>query len=203
MRIFITGTDTDVGKTLVSSWLCLHSDYKYFKPIQTGNTEETDTEKVKKLGILTHEEIYSYKEPLSPHLAARLENDEINMQNIILPKENDLIVEGAGGVLVPINKSHLMVDLMCKFSLPIILVARSALGTINHTLLSIEALRARKLNILGVILNGPINIENAKAIEFYGNIKILAQIPKLESATKENLLDIPLTTDVRKILEGK
>lgn len=203
MKIFITGTDTDIGKTFISSWLCLHTGYKYFKPIQTGNIYETDTEKVKKLGVLAHEEIYSYKEPLSPHLAARLEDDKINMQNIILPEENNLIVEGVGGVLVPVNKNHLMVDLMCKLSLPIILVARSTLGTINHTLLSIEALRTRKLDILGIILNGPINIENAKAIEFYGNIKILAQIPKLKAATKKKLLDIPLTTDIRKILEKK
>jgi len=201
MQIFITGTDTDIGKTLISSWLCLHSGYKYFKPIQTGNIEKTDTEKAKELGVSTYKEIYSYKEPLSPHLAAKLERAYINLDNISLPSEKNLIIEGAGGVLVPINDKHLVIDLIKKFNAPVIVVARSGLGTINHALLTLESLRSRDINILGVILNGPLNAENAKAIEFYGKVKVLAQIPKLEAATKENLLDIPLTTDIKKILE--
>lgn len=203
MKIFITGTDTDIGKTFISSWLCLHTGYKYFKPIQTGNIDETDTETLKSLGVNTYNEKFSYKERLSPHLAARLEGEYIDFDSISLPSEENLIIEGAGGALVPINDKYLVIDLIQKFNVPVIVVARSGLGTINHTLLTLESLRSRDINILGVILNGPLNAENAKAIEFYGKVKVLAQIPKLESSTKEDLLNIPLTTNIRNILEKK
>lgn len=202
MQIFITGTDTNIGKTIVSSWLCLHTGYSYFKPIQTGSINNTDSNFIKKLNINTYQESFVYKHPASPHLAARLENQSININNINIPKDNNLIIEGAGGLLVPINKNILLIDLIKKINVPVILVAKSTLGTINHTLLSLEALRSRNINILGVILNNISNQDfkhNLQAIEFYGKTKVLACLPKLNRITTNTLLKIKLTNKLNKL----
>ncbi|MGL9732873.1 MAG: dethiobiotin synthase [Wolbachia sp.] len=202
MQIFVTGTDTDVGKTTISSWICLHTGYLYFKPIQTGSILGTDSHQISSLtNVNVYKENFVYKRLLSPHLAASLENDSINIDRIILPKTYNLIIEGAGGVLVPINKTTLMVDLIKKLAIPIILVAKSTLGTINHTLLSLEALRARNIPILGVILNGLLNQDNLEAIEFYGRIQVLASVPKLQQVDKEHLMQIPLSDLLKAVLE--
>ena len=106
MKFFITGTDTDIGKTLIASWLCIHTNADYWKPIQTGSTQGTDTDYVRQLtGSNIHAETYIFKTPLSPHAAAEIEDKIINLNNIHLPITDKLIVEGAGGVLVPINKN--------------------------------------------------------------------------------------------------
>lgn len=207
MQTFITGTDTDVGKTIVSSWLCLHTGYSYFKPIQTGCILGKDSCKVGELtGTNVYKEAFVFKEPLSPHLAALRENRSIDISEIKLPQENNrpfLIVEGAGGVLAPINEDTFMVDLIKKFATPVILVARPTIGTINHTLLSLEALRARSISVLGVILNGPHDQDNFNAIEFYGKVQVLASIPKLQSISKESLIQIPFSTQLRRLYELK
>ncbi|MGL9725286.1 MAG: dethiobiotin synthase [Wolbachia sp.] len=196
MKIFITGTDTDIGKTTISSWLCLHTGYSYFKPIQTGGILGTDSYQVSNLtNANVYKENFVYKEPLSPHLAAY---DSIDIN---LPKAHNLIIEGAGGVLVPINKTILMVDLIKKLAIPTILVARSTLGTINHTLLSLEALRARNIPILGVILNGLPNQDNLEAIEFYGKTQVLASVPKLQQVDREHLMQTPLSNRLKAILK--
>ncbi len=202
MRLFIAGTDTNVGKTLVSSWLCLHAAYEYFKPIQTGSVEGTDSQTVASLsGCLIHPEAYVFRDPVSPHEAARLENDLIDIDKIQVPKSNNLIIEGSGGVLVPINSKVLMVDLMKQWRAPVILVAASRLGMINHTLLSLEALRSRSILILGVIITGDINLSNAEAIVRYGNTKILAHIPHLQEVNRHSLLQIPLNPVLKQILQ--
>lgn len=199
MQIFVTGTDTDVGKTIISSWLCLHTGYSYFKPIQTGSILGTDSHQVSNLtNANVYKENFVYKRPLSPHLAASL---EINIDRVSLPKTHNLIIEGAGGVLVPINKTTLMVDLIKKLATPTILVARSTLGTINHTLLSLEALRARNIPILGVILNGLPSQDNLEAIEFYGRVRVLASVPKLQQVDREHLMQTPLSNRLKAILE--
>ncbi|WP_456324587.1 dethiobiotin synthase [Desulfonauticus submarinus] len=184
-KVFITGTDTGVGKTLISSLLVKKFNAYYFKPIQTGSKEERDVNIVKNLTGLNGEyflpEVYLLKEPLSPHLAAKRENKKIELKKIFCPQKEPLVVEGAGGVFVPLNENSFMLDLMQKFSLPVLVVARSTLGTINHTLLTLEALRQKKIDILGVILNGPLNLENKNAIEYYGKVKVLAEIPKLKT----------------------
>ncbi len=204
MQIFITGTDTNIGKTLVASWICLHTGYGYFKPIQTGTLEISDTQQVLLLAkdIIVYKEIYSYQQAVSPHLAAKLNNTIIDLSIIKLPKVENLIIEGAGGLLVPINKDQLMIDLIKQLSVPVILVARSTIGTINHTLLSLEALCFRHINILGVILVGEIDQDNCDAIEFYSKTKVLAQIPILNSINTESLLNIPLTYNLQQILKG-
>ena len=200
MRVFITGTDTDVGKTLISSWLCLHTGYGYFKPIQTGSLLGFDRHQVVQMsGAHTYTECFVYKDPVSPHLAASREGGEIPLHALTLPTQDRLIIEGAGGVLVPINKHALMVDLMAQWNVPVILVARPSLGTINHTLLSLEALRQRHVPILGVILNGPLENDNAKAIEHYGNVRVLASMLPLSNVCKATLQRIPLSPDLERI----
>ena len=180
MRIFITGTDTNDGKTVVSSWLCLKTGYDYFKPIQSGASEGRDSRVVAEYsGARVFPEAYCYQAPLSPHLAAAAEHETIDTQHIQLPDSNNLIVEGAGGVLVPINDHTLMVDFMKQLNVPVILVASSRLGTINHSLLSLEALRARNLDVLGVIVTGEPNDASIRSIEVYGHTEVLAHLPFL------------------------
>ncbi|HEY0426827.1 MAG TPA: dethiobiotin synthase [Pyrinomonadaceae bacterium] len=200
--IFITGTDTGIGKTIVSaSFVCaLRKKEKvcYWKPIQTGIEEDNDTETVAKLANCSPEEIFDQgfrlEKPLSPHLSARLANVEITIKKILSlaaekASENFWIVEGAGGVLVPLNQSELMIDLIKALDLPVLIVARSGLGTINHTLLTLEAVRNRNLKIFGVVMNGETNKENRKAVEHFGRVRVLAQMPKFEKLDFEALND--------------
>ncbi len=202
MKIFITGTDTNVGKTLISSWIALHTGFSYFKPIQTGTRDGSDSFEVQKLSdTKIYPESYAYKEPLSPHLAANLENDMIDIEKIVLPPSRNLIIEGAGGVLVPINDTHLMIDLIKKLGAPVILVARTTLGTINHTLLSLEALRSQNIPVLGVIMNGEKNPQNSNSIELYGRTSVLAEFPKLDSVSMNTLKSVALPQKLKQILE--
>jgi dethiobiotin synthase len=196
--IFVTGTDTGIGKTVVSaSLVCALREREkvcYWKPIQTGIEEDNDTETVKNLANCAVEEIFDtgfrLEKPLSPHLSARLSNVEITIEKVLSFIEADerfWIVEGAGGVFVPLGENELMIDLIKALSLPVLIVARSGLGTINHTVLTIEALRNKNLEIDGVITNGEPNDENRKAIEHFGNVKVLAQMPKFEKLEFESL----------------
>lgn len=197
-RFFITGTDTGVGKTIVSALLCAALDAVYWKPIQTGTQEGTDRDTVVKLARIpptrTILEAYAFAAPVSPHLAARLSNVRIDIRKIRVPEiirsnnRDSLIVEGAGGALVPINRTQLMTDLMRQLKLPVLLVSRTALGTINHTLLSLASLRASHLKIRGVVMVGVPNVENRKAIEHYGEIEVLGTLPPLKKINRTKLL---------------
>jgi dethiobiotin synthetase len=202
-QVFITGTGTDVGKTLVCCWLCLHTGFDYFKPIQTGvAVSEADATFVSNMAkVNVHDGIYAYDAPLSPHLAARLAGSSIDLDNIKLPSVERLIVEGAGGVLVPLNERYLMIDLIQRLKLPVILVASSELGTINHTLLSLAALRSREIAISGVIVNGHANQDNCDAIEFYGKTKVLAQVPLLPEVSTKTLWLLPLPDNLKRVLQ--
>lgn len=175
---FVTGTDTDVGKTYISAFLMQALDCDYWKPIQTGTCEGSDTEWIKQHTNFPAArfipEAYRLIAPLSPHCAAELENTKIELAKIQLPQRNRLIVEGAGGVLVPINKKALMIDLIEALGLPVVIVARSSLGTINHTLLTINALKQRGIPLVGVICNGPPNPLNIKSIHYYGNTDVIS-----------------------------
>jgi dethiobiotin synthetase len=194
-RFFVTGTDTGVGKTAVSALLCAALDAVYWKPIQTGSREGTDRATVMRLAQLprsrTLPESYIFKQPVSPHLAARLAGTRIELRKIQAPEtpaQEHLIVEGAGGALVPINHTQLMTDLMRQLGFPVLLVSRTSLGTINHTLLSLAALRAARLEIRGVILVGKPNAENRKAIERYGEISVIGFLPLLKKIDRRALL---------------
>jgi len=195
-RFFVTGTDTGVGKTVVSALLCAALDAYYWKPIQTGTREGTDSRTVARLAELPRAKIlreaYKFAPPVSPHLAARKAGIRIELREIRTPeigvKEN-LVVEGAGGALVPINKTQLMTDMMKHLGLPVLLVARTTLGTINHTLLSLSALRSAHLTVRGVVLVGKPNADNRQAIEHYGQIGVVGTIPLLKTIDRRALLN--------------
>ena len=196
---FITGTDTGVGKTFFTSILLQKFNYDYWKPIQTGTFIDNDTLNLKKIlssnYIKFYKSSYSLNKPLSPHLASKYQNILINMNKIKKPKSfKPLIVEGAGGVLVPLNKNKLMIDLIKKIKFPVIIISKSILGTINHTLMTIEILKKNKVNIFGVVLN---NIkkkkegdDNAKSIEDFGKVKVLLKIPFLKDINKKKIVNI-------------
>jgi dethiobiotin synthase len=182
-RIFVTGTDTGIGKTLVSALLVAGMEAEYWKPIQCGLEGIPDREWVmQKTAIpqwMAYPETYRLKHPLSPHAAARLEGITINLASIAIPpfsSSRPLIVEGAGGIMVPLNSHQYMLDLMKQLALPVLLVTSSRLGTINHTLLSLEILRLHGLEILGVVINGPRDGVNRDAIRGYGKVRILAEV---------------------------
>lgn len=193
-RFFITGTDTNVGKTLVSALLCAALDAIYWKPIQTGTREGTDRATVMRLAGLprarTIPEAYRFAPPVSPHLAARRAGVRIKLENIRMPRiagRENLIVEGAGGALVPINATELMTHLMKHLKLPILLVSRTSLGTINHTLLSVAALRAARLDLRGIVMSGTSNAENRRAIEHYGNVPVIGAVPLMKKIDRATL----------------
>lgn len=181
-KIFVTGTDTGIGKTVVSAMMTLGLSATYWKPIQSGLKEETDTEFVRRVTELsdTHfkDERYRLNEPLSPHASAAIDGFSISLTDFQVPdfKTDYLIAEGAGGLMVPINDEAMIIDLIAYLKLPVLMVARSKLGTLNHTFLSLEALRSRDIPIIGLIMNGPKNESNRKAIEKYGNIEVIGEI---------------------------
>lgn len=194
--IWITGTDTDVGKTVISSLLATGLRCDYWKPVQCGDLTNTDTQKVMRSSGLDsayfHPERYRFGSPVSPHLAAKLENKQIRLSDFSLPTQSDsgsdtLIIEGAGGLLVPLNDKDFMVDLMASLGGSVILVSSSRVGTINHTLMSLNVLRSKGISPEGVVLNGHLNEENARAISFYGRVPVLAQIPFIDSLTPASL----------------
>jgi dethiobiotin synthase len=179
--VFVTGTDTDIGKTVASACLVQALDADYWKPVQSGLSDGRDRDTIAELTGLAesriHPSTYELQAPLSPHEAARLEGVSLDMNQFNLPAtDNNLVVEGAGGVLVPINDDAMMINLIDQLGLPAVVVARSGLGTINHTLLTLEALRTRDIEILGVIVCGPANPANVEAIRAYGKIKILLEL---------------------------
>ncbi len=192
---FVTGTDTGVGKTVAASWLMLALDGEYWKPVQAGLDGETDEQAVRRLTGLPsarfHESIYRLKAALSPHEAAGREGITIDTARLKLPRHRrPLIVEGAGGLLVPLNAREFMIDLIAGLGLPAVLVARTAQGTINHTLLSLEALRRRRIEIAGVILNGAPDPGNRDAIANFGKVPVIAELPVFDPLGREQLLAI-------------
>src|ERR1700681_2334973 len=188
--LFVTGTDTGVGKTVAA--VALMHRYRgsaplcYWKPIQTGIEIDDDTATVRRLGACTDEEVFGQgvrlPKPVSPHLAARWAGRRIDLAELrgMLPRsDTSWIVEGAGGVLVPVNESQTMADWMACLALPVLIVARSGLGTINHTLLTLEVLRTRRLRVAGVVMIGESNPDNRAAIEQYGSVHVVGEMPVL------------------------
>lgn len=186
-QFFVTGTDTNVGKTVISAMLTLGLGAAYWKPIQSGLDDITDTEFVRRVTQLDDShfipEQFRLTQPLSPHAAAAIDRTIISLTDFHLPQTDKphLIVEGAGGLMVPLNDRDLIIDLIRWLNLPVCLVARSSLGTINHTLLSIEQLRRSQIPILGVILNGTPNPSNRAAIAHYGQVPILGEVDRLDA----------------------
>jgi dethiobiotin synthase len=187
---FVTGTDTGVGKTVLSAALAIRLKATYWKPIQTGTDDDT-AEAHWLSGCETIEEGIRLPSPVSPHLAAERAGTRIDLNALATMwtgfSSQVTIVEGAGGVLVPVNETEMMVDLIKLLGLPIIVAARATLGTINHTLLTLEALRARSLNIAGVVMIGEHDPENHRAIEHYGKVTVIAEMPNFDPLTPQTL----------------
>lgn len=196
-RYFVTGTDTNVGKTVLSALLVAALDGVYWKPVQTGAVEGTDRESVRRWAEVPEERLpperYRFDPPVSPHLASREAGIRIGLTEFELPDaqaDHKWIVEGAGGVMTPLNERDVMRDLMRRIGFPIIVASRTALGTINHTLLTVAALREARLRISGVVLIGDENVENRRAIEHYGNVPVIGYIPFLEKIDRPALLHV-------------
>jgi dethiobiotin synthetase len=194
---FVTGTDTNVGKTVLSALLVAAMDAFYWKPIQTGTVEGADRETVRTWAEVSEErlarECYRFEPPVSPHLAARLAGIEIVLDRVVLPSapvNAKWIVEGAGGAMVPINERDLMRDLMLRIGFPVVIAARTALGTINHTLLTVSALREARVPICGVVMIGDENAENRHAIEHYGGVRVVGHVPLLPTINRAALLEV-------------
>jgi dethiobiotin synthetase len=192
MHIFVTGTDTGIGKTVFAAGLTRFLDGSYWKPIQSGLLDETDSQSVARLTGLPadriHAERYRLKTPASPHLAAEIDAVSIDADRLTLPEsERPLIIEGAGGLMVPLTRQTLYVDVLARWSIPTVLCARTSLGTINHTLLSLEALRNRRVPVVGVAFIGDEHVENARIIASLGQIKVLGRLPWLKELTSVGL----------------
>ncbi len=190
--VFVTGTDTGVGKTLLSALLVAALNRKYWKPIQTGASEGTDRQAVMKwAGVSadrTFPEAVVFDPPVSPHLAAEQQGSRIDLMAIRRPAEPDpIVIEGAGGVYVPINDDVFMLDLMGHLNAPVVVAARTALGTINHTLLTISAIRSAGLELRGVVMVGKENADNRRAVEHYGEVPVIGFIPWLDSIERAGL----------------
>ncbi|MFT8781710.1 dethiobiotin synthase [Acetobacter syzygii] len=191
--VFVTGTDTGVGKTFVSACLVKRWQAAYWKPLQSGLAdEEGDTCTVADLAgqPLCFPPAGAFQASLSPQAAAEAEGVHIDPAQLVLPRVEDgkvLVVEGAGGLMVPVTDTVMMLDLAVQWGLPVVLVARSGLGTLNHTLLSIQALKSRGVAVAGVVLNGPLNNANSQTIAHKGHVRILAEVEHLKQVTPESV----------------
>jgi dethiobiotin synthetase len=189
-HFFVTGIGTGVGKTLTSAVLTEALQCDYWKPIQSGSMEVTDRQVVQSLVTNSnskfHGESYLLKDPSSPHYAALLEHIEIDIERISMPQTtNRLLVEGAGGLLVPINGELVVFDLIEYFNLPVVVVARNYLGSINHTLLTLQFLESQGAKILGVIFSGDNYNDNEEIIEHLSGIHILGRLAEAKIVNKE------------------
>ena len=192
-RIVVAGTDTEIGKTVFSAGLASLIGAKYWKPIQAGLEGESDSQLVARLGGLSDDRIvperYRLKTPASPHYAALIDGVRIAADKLDLPDTggSPLVIEGSGGLLVPLDETTLYIDVFARWRLPVVLCARTALGTINHSLLSIEALRHRKLDILGIAFIGENNAESERIICEIGRVRRLGRLPRLSPLTNTTL----------------
>ena len=218
MSLVVVGTGTEIGKTITCAVLLSRyagtSKLTYWKPIATGSSEERDTQVIERLcgpEVDILQELYLFEPPVSPHLAARLAGRRIDPERVLkaletYQQENDgrtLIIEGIGGLLVPLTSNgYLLADLLDEMALPCLLVGSSTLGTINHTLLTIEAMRSRDLVLVGVVLNGPPHDENRRAIEEFGGVQIVSEIEPLPILSPESVLQASRGFDRKALLES-
>lgn len=186
--IVVTGTDTDIGKTVFAVALARALGATYWKPVQAGTEEGGDADTAARLGVPTLPEAYRLSTPCSPHRAAEIDGVTIDPARLTLPDTpGRLVVEGAGGVLVPVTRELLFADLFARWGAPVVLVARTGLGTINHSLLSIEALRARGVPIVGIAFIGDPVEDSEATIAAIGKVRRLGRLPRLDSVTPETL----------------
>ncbi|OJF96265.1 dethiobiotin synthase [Pararhizobium antarcticum] len=191
-RFVVTGTDTGIGKTVFAAGLAGVLAASYWKPVQAGLDTETDSETVRRLGglpgIRILSEAYRLKTPASPHLAARIDGVTIDPATLLPPAaDGPLVIEGAGGLLVPLSETIVFADVFARWQIPVILCARTGLGTINHTLLSLEALHRRDIPVFGVAFIGDEQTETQAIIASMGGVPVLGRLPRLDPLTPQSL----------------
>jgi len=191
-KYFITGIGTGIGKTLISAILTEKLKADYWKPIQSGDLDTSDSitlgNLISNTQTVIHPESYRLTHPLSPHLSARLDGIDIDLNKINMPlTENNMIIEGAGGLMVPLNEKELIIDLIKKLNVEVILVSQNYLGSINHTLLSVNLLKQYEIPIKGIIFNGDENVETERYIQQYTKIKKLGNVPSFSDIDKEKV----------------
>lgn len=191
---FITGIGTGIGKTIASAVITEKLNADYWKPIQSGDLHQSDSLTIENLisnrQTVIHPETYRLNQPLSPHSSAKLDGIEIELNKFQLPEtDNNLIVEGAGGLMVPLNSKELILDLIKHLDLEVILISQHYLGSINHTLLTINTLKQHNIKIKGTIFNGYTNLESQDYILSYTGITHLGNIPTLKSIDKLNVIE--------------
>ncbi|WP_210489225.1 dethiobiotin synthase [Rufibacter aurantiacus] len=192
-KYFITGIGTDVGKTIAAAIFTEALQADYWKPVQAGNLEDSDTHTVGSLisnsRTVFHPEAYRLQMPASPHTAAAAEGIRLSLEQIQVPAtKNNLVVEGAGGLMVPLNERDLILDLIQRLQLEVVLVSRNYLGSINHTLMAVEVLKSRNIGVAGIVFNG---VPNASSEEFILNYSQLPAFPRIlqeESFDKDTVL---------------
>lgn len=186
-RFVVTGTDTGIGKTIFSAALASALGLPYWKPIQSGLEEESDSEAVARLAkVPIHAEAYRLVTPASPHLAAAIDGVTIDL-DALTPPDGDLLIEGAGGALVPVTRTILYADIFARWQIPVIVCARTSLGTINHSLLTIEALKSRGAPIHGLAFLGDAMADSETIIPEIGGVRRLGRLPSVDPLTPENL----------------
>ena len=205
-RIFVTGTGTDVGKTVISAILVEALKADYWKPVQAGDLQNTDTMRVKDLvsnnQSVFYPESFRLTKSISPHAAAAYDNFEIKESNIIPPRHtNTLIIEGAGGLMVPLNRNFLMIDLIQQLKAEVVLVSKNYLGSINHTLLSAEALQCRNIPVRGIIFNGSSVITTEKFINEYTGLKFLFRIDNEQIIDKQTIIKYASNPTINQLLK--
>ena len=192
-RIVVTGTDTGIGKTVFAAGLADRLGACYWKPIQSGLEGETDSQVVARLGGVSKERIlperYRLTTPVSPHQSAAIDGVSIDIASLTVPDTGGrpLVIEGAGGLMVPLDQGTLYIDVFAQWCLPVVLCARTSLGTINHSLLSIEALRRRDIEVLGVVFIGESHPESERAICEIGGARRLGRLPQLSPVSQSAL----------------
>ena len=191
-RFVVTGTNTDIGKTVFAAALTQALDGCYWKPVQAGLDDGTDAQRVAALTGLAPgrilPEVWRLQTPASPHHAADLDGVRIDAEALTLPNyDRPLVIEGAGGALVPLNDEVLFADVFARWKLPTIVCASTALGTINHSLLTLEALRSRNVPVLGIAFIGDANASSEAAIVRFGQVRRLGRLPWLDTLTPDTL----------------
>jgi dethiobiotin synthetase len=195
MSVIIAGIHTGIGKTICSAIICQSTGYDYWKPVQAGNLEDTDSHFIQKNttnhSIKIHPERYRLQIAASPHFAAEKEGIEITRENIQIPKSNKpIVVETAGGLMSPLSLDFLNINLIQHLELPVILVSNNYLGSINHTLLSVEALQERNIEIKGIVFSGEKNEASESFILEYTQLPLLFSIPFLNKIDKESVAKV-------------
>ncbi len=179
-RILLTGIGTDVGKTMVSEALCTAFGLSYWKPVQCGGLDNTDSDRLRKAGAHVFPERHVFEHPLSPHHAAKLDGKTIQSVDFELPQQDGILVEGAGGVMVPMNDdAYCFPDLAIDLELDVILVSRNYLGSINHTLLSLHHIWRSGLNLIGIVISGD-RYPEGEQMYLQAGAKIIGHLPELK-----------------------